>query len=136
MRRAVYEPMAGKSVRNRTDPERTESSQRALAAAMLQRSPWFGGCQPATHEALLNARRDSGFARLCHADLHLGNILLENGRPVLFDCIEFNDILSDIDVQYDLAFLLMDLDFRRRRDAAVRVLSAYVDEGRRHAQHR
>ena len=84
------------------------------------------------HEALLNARRDSGFARLCHADLHLGNILLENGRPVLFDCIEFNDILSDIDVQYDLAFLLMDLDFRRRRDAAVRVLSAYVDEGRRH----
>ena len=54
MRRAVYEPMAGKSVRNRTDPERTESSQRALAAAMLQRSPWFGGCRPATHEALLN----------------------------------------------------------------------------------
>lgn len=82
-------------------------------------------------EALLNARRDAGFARQCHADLHLGNILLENGRPVLFDCIEFNDVLSDIDVQYDLAFLLMDLDFRRRRDAAVRVLSAYVDEGLR-----
>lgn len=83
-------------------------------------------------EALLDARRDAGFARQCHADLHLGNILLEDGRPVLFDCIEFNDILSDIDVQYDLAFLLMDLDFRRRRDAAVRVLSAYVDEGLRH----
>ena len=83
-------------------------------------------------QPLLDARRDAGFARLCHADLHLGNILLEDGRPVLFDCIEFNDILSDIDVQYDLAFLLMDLDFRRRRDAAVRVLSAYVDEGRRH----
>lgn len=82
-------------------------------------------------EALLDARRDAGFARQCHADLHLGNILLENGRPVLFDCIEFNDVLSDIDVQYDLAFLLMDLDFRRRRDAAVRVLSAYADEGLR-----
>ena len=82
-------------------------------------------------EALLDARRDAGFARQCHADLHLGNILLEDGKPVLFDCIEFNDILSDIDIQYDLAFLLMDLDFRRRRDAAVRVLSAYIDEGLR-----
>ncbi|WP_374578339.1 AAA family ATPase [Phenylobacterium sp.] len=83
-------------------------------------------------EPLLDARRETGFARQCHADLHLGNILLEDGRPVLFDCIEFNDILSDIDIQYDLAFLLMDLDFRRRRDAAVRALSAYLDEGLRH----
>ena len=82
-------------------------------------------------EPLLDARRDAGFARHCHADLHLGNILLENGKPVLFDCIEFNDVLSDIDVQYDLAFLLMDLDFRRRRDAAVRVLSAYLDQAAR-----
>ena len=82
-------------------------------------------------EPLLDARREAGFARHCHADLHLGNILLENGKPVLFDCIEFNDVLSDIDVQYDLAFLLMDLDFRRRRDAAVRVLSAYLDQAAR-----
>ena len=79
----------------------------------------------------MDARQAAGFARHCHADLHLGNILLENGRPILFDCIEFNDVLSDIDVQYDLAFLLMDLDFRRRRDAAVRVLSAYLDQAAR-----
>ena len=82
-------------------------------------------------EALLDARRVAGFARHCHADLHLGNILLEGGRPILFDCIEFNDLLSDIDVQYDLAFLIMDLDFRRRRDAAVRALSAYLDQAAR-----
>ncbi|MFN3511497.1 MAG: AAA family ATPase [Phenylobacterium sp.] len=82
-------------------------------------------------ETLLDARRAAGFARHCHADLHLGNILLEDGRPVLFDCIEFNDVLSEIDIQYDIAFLLMDLDFRRRRDAGVRVLSAYLDEALR-----
>jgi len=76
-------------------------------------------------------RSAAGFARRCHGDLHLGNILLENGKPVLFDCIEFNDLLSDIDVQYDLAFLLMDLDFRGRRDAAVRALSGYMDEAAR-----
>jgi aminoglycoside phosphotransferase family enzyme/predicted kinase len=80
---------------------------------------------------LLAARRDGGWVRRCHGDLHLGNILLEGGRPILFDCIEFNDTLSEIDVLYDVAFLLMDLDFRRRRDAAVRVLSAWLDEGAR-----
>ncbi|HEX3364759.1 AAA family ATPase [Phenylobacterium sp.] len=85
----------------------------------------------ARQKLLLEARRDAGFARRCHGDLHLANILVENGKPVLFDCIEFNDLLSDLDVQYDLAFLLMDLDFRGRRDAAVRVLSAYLDEAAR-----
>ena len=80
---------------------------------------------------LLEARAQAGFSRRCHGDLHLGNILLEQGRPVLFDCIEFNDALSDIDVLYDLAFLLMDLDFRGRGAAAVRVLSGYLDEAAR-----
>jgi aminoglycoside phosphotransferase family enzyme/predicted kinase len=80
---------------------------------------------------LLDARAGQGFARHCHGDLHLGNILVEDGKPILFDCIEFNDSLSDIDIQYDLAFLLMDLDFRRRRDAAGRVLNAYLDEAAR-----
>jgi len=80
---------------------------------------------------LLAHRSATGFARRCHGDLHLGNILLENGEPVLFDCIEFSDLLSDLDVQYDLAFLIMDLAFRGRRDAAVRALSAYLDEAAR-----
>ncbi|HYE44458.1 MAG TPA: AAA family ATPase [Caulobacter sp.] len=82
-------------------------------------------------EGLLADRREDGWVRRCHGDLHLGNILLEDGRPILFDCIEFNDTLSEIDLLYDVAFLLMDLDFRRRRDAAVRVLSAWLDEGAR-----
>lgn len=80
---------------------------------------------------LMKRRGELGFTRRCHGDLHLGNILLEGGRPVLFDCIEFNDNLSEIDVLYDLAFLLMDLEFRRRTDAANRVLNAYLDEAAR-----
>ena len=80
---------------------------------------------------LLARRAATGYARRCHGDLHLGNILLRDESPVLFDCIEFNDVLSDLDVLYDLAFLLMDLDFRGRRDAAVRALSAYLDEAGR-----
>lgn len=80
---------------------------------------------------LLEARKGAGFGRRCHSDLHLGNILLEAGRPVLFDCIEFNDTLSDIDVQYDIAFLLMDLAFRGRAEAGARTLAAWLDESAR-----
>jgi aminoglycoside phosphotransferase family enzyme/predicted kinase len=83
------------------------------------------------NSALLEARRAAGFARRCHGDLHLGNILLENGEPKLFDCIEFNDTLSNIDTLYDLAFLIMDLDFRGRRESANRALNGYLDEAAR-----
>ena len=57
----------------------------------------------------LERRRKSGFVRQCHGDLHLRNIVLLDGRPTLFDAVEFNDEISCTDVLYDLAFLLMDL---------------------------
>ncbi|MGE4219364.1 MAG: AAA family ATPase [Alphaproteobacteria bacterium] len=75
---------------------------------------------------LLDARRAAGFVRRCHGDLHLRNICLIDGRPALFDAIEFNDDLSCIDVLYDLAFLLMDLIHRGRRDLANMVLNRYL----------
>jgi len=77
---------------------------------------------------LLDRRLANDFVRCCHGDLHLGNILLENGEAVLFDCIEFSDAMREIDVLYDLAFLLMDLDFRGLRPMANRVLNAWLDE--------
>jgi aminoglycoside phosphotransferase family enzyme/predicted kinase len=80
---------------------------------------------------LLESRAADGLARRCHGDLHLGNILIEDDTPKLFDCIEFNDTLSDIDTLYDLAFLIMDLDFRGRHEAANRALNGYLDEAAR-----
>ena len=53
--------------------------------------------------------------RRCHGDLHLANIVLWQGRPVLFDAIEFDEAMATIDTLYDLAFLLMDLDCRGQR---------------------
>lgn len=64
--------------------------------------------------------------RRCHSDLHLRNVYLYDGRPTLFDAIEFNDKISCIDVFYDLAFLLMDLDQRHLRPAANLVLNRYL----------
>ncbi|HEX4915866.1 MAG TPA: AAA family ATPase, partial [Vicinamibacterales bacterium] len=49
------------------------------------------------------------FVRQCHGDLHLRNIVLLDGKPTLFDAIEFNDDIACCDILYDLAFLLMDL---------------------------
>jgi aminoglycoside phosphotransferase family enzyme/predicted kinase len=67
------------------------------------------GRQLNRHGALLDRRRESGYVRRCHGDLHLRNIVLLEDRPTLFDGVEFHDEISCIDVEYDLAFLLMDL---------------------------
>ena len=77
--------------------------------------------------ALLDARRAGGRVRHCHGDLHLRNIFRMDGKPTLFDAIEFNPVLSDIDVLYDLAFLLMDLDHRGPRRLASIALNRYLD---------
>jgi hypothetical protein len=78
--------------------------------------------------ALLDARQRSGFVRQCHGDLHLRNIVLLDGRPTLFDGVEFNDEISCIDVFYDLAFLLMDLWRRQLPRHANVVLNRYLSE--------
>tara|TARA_R110002073_G_scaffold5843_16_gene35678 strand:+ start:400 stop:1968 length:1569 start_codon:yes stop_codon:yes gene_type:complete len=77
--------------------------------------------------ALLDARRGGGRVRHCHGDLHLGNICLFDDTPTLFDAIEFNDAFARIDVLYDLAFLLMDLDLRGHKRLASFVLNRYLD---------
>lgn len=79
---------------------------------------------------LLDRRRDEGFVRRCHGDLHLNNICLIGGEPVLFDAIEFNDRFTCIDVLYDLAFLLMDLDRCNQREQANRLLNRYLEKTR------
>lgn len=80
------------------------------------------------HAALLDARRDAGCVRRCHGDLHLRNMALYDGRPILFDAIEFNDDFAIIDTLYDLSFLLMDLDDRGHRRLANIVLNAYGEK--------
>ena len=85
------------------DPKRIAKS----ATKSLQRLAAVG--------ALLDRRRAAGKVRRCHGDLHLRNVCLFEGKPTLFDCLEFSDELASVDVLYDLAFLLMDLEHRRLR---------------------
>jgi len=80
---------------------------------------------------LLVARGRAGLVRRCHGDLHLGNIALLAGEPVLFDAIEFDPKIATGDVLYDLAFLLMDLIERGLTPAANIVLNRYLSETQR-----
>src|ERR1700728_559006 len=80
---------------------------------------------------LLRARGRRGLIRRIHGDLHLGNIALIGGKPVLFDAIEFSAIIASGDLFYDLAFLLMDLLERNLRAPANVVLNRYLAETRR-----
>ena len=82
---------------------------------------------------LMEQRRAAGRVRHCHGDLHLGNLVLLDGRPVAFDCIEFDDDLACIDVLYDLAFLVMDLLQRDHAAEANRLLNGWLERTADHA---
>ena len=75
---------------------------------------------------ILQKRRMEGRVRRCHGDLHLNNICLIGGQPVLFDAIEFSESFACIDVLYDLAFLLMNLDRHSLRGYANVLLNRYL----------
>ena len=80
---------------------------------------------------LLTARGAAGLIRRGHGDLHLGNIAVLDGEPVAFDALEFDPIIAEGDVLYDLAFLLMDLVERGLDRAANGVLNGYFSATRR-----
>src|SRR5262249_58333825 len=74
----------------------------------------------------LRERGRQGFIRRIHGDLHLGNIVLIDRRPFLFDAIEFSDIIGSGDVFCDLAFLLVVLLRRRLATTANILLKRYL----------
>ena len=73
---------------------------------------------------VFDARLAAGRVRECHGDLHLGNLIVLDGEPRLFDAIEFSAALRWTDVVADVAFLVMDLQARGRMDLASRFLDA------------
>ena len=101
----------------------------ALPAADVARLLDHSRAALASVAPLLDARARAGALRHGHGDLHLANICLWQGRPVLFDCLEFSEELATTDVLYDLAFLLMDLWMRGYRAQANLVFNRYCDSG-------
>ncbi|MFQ6023914.1 MAG: AAA family ATPase [Acidiferrobacterales bacterium] len=75
----------------------------------------------------LSIRKQNGFIRECHGDMHLRNMALLDDELLIFDCIEFSEDLRWIDVVSEAAFLMMDLDDRGHPELARRFLNAYVE---------
>src|SRR6202166_4823546 len=75
---------------------------------------------------VLKQRGRQGYVRRCHGDLHLGNIVLIDRKPVLFDAIEFDPTIASIDVLYDLSFPIMDFIRYDRHAAANTLLNGYL----------
>ncbi len=74
--------------------------------------------------------------RECHGDLHLRNICLWQGLKssdpetptiLLFDCIEFNEDFRFVDVMFDVAYAIMDLEAQQRQDLSNAYLNTYVE---------
>ncbi|MGQ9678043.1 MAG: bifunctional aminoglycoside phosphotransferase/ATP-binding protein [bacterium] len=74
---------------------------------------------------LFRSRREGGFVRRCHGDLHSKNIFLTD-RVYIFDCIEFNPRFSCCDVASEVAFMAMDLDYYGCHDLANFFLERYL----------
>lgn len=73
----------------------------------------------------LQFRKDHGFIRDCHGDLHLENIIYYKNRPILFDRLEFNEDLRWTDVIADLAFIVMDLTEKKQLGFANQLVNTY-----------
>jgi aminoglycoside phosphotransferase family enzyme/predicted kinase len=80
-------------------------------------------------EPLLETRREQGWVRECHGDLHARNVVRHEGRLVAFDCMEFEPAFRWIDVAEEIAFLLMDLHAQRAPLHAHAFLSGFLAQG-------
>jgi uncharacterized protein len=115
MRRIALELIDGYALQHELfeSPEREQFSTLINAAVVEQTD-------------LLRMRSHDGFVRRCHGDLHLGNIVVIDGQPLLFDALEFDEGFATTDILYDIAFLIMDLWQRDLRHEANYLLNRYL----------
>ena len=79
-------------------------------------------------QAIFESRCLNHKIRECHGDLHLRNICYWHNKIQLFDRIEFNEPFRFVDVMYDIAFTVMDLEAKGRQDFANIFLNTYLEK--------
>ncbi|WP_414574834.1 AAA family ATPase [Anabaena sp. CCY 9402-a] len=82
----------------------------------------------AERQELFQRRIQNDYIRECHGDLHLRNICLWQDKILLFDCIEFNEPFRFVDVMFDIAYAVMDLEAQQRPDLSNAYLNTYVEQ--------
>ncbi len=86
----------------------------------------------ARRAANFSARKAAGCIREGHGDLHLGNLVLIDGRVTPFDCIEFNEDFRWNDPVSEVAFVWIDLLDHDQPGLAAWFLNAWLEHGGDH----
>lgn len=85
-----------------------------------------------SHSELIEQRTEQGFVRDCHGDLRAEHVIVEDEGVAVFDPVEFDPSLREIDVAADLAFLIMDLMDAGADDLAETLVREYEAAGGDH----
>jgi uncharacterized protein len=80
------------------------------------------------HRTELQKRSKLGLIRDGHGDLRLEHVVME-GVVQIFDCVEFNASLREIDTAQDLGYMVMDLTSRGYEALARELVAAYRRSG-------
>ncbi len=101
-----------------------------LDGARLDAAAHFTRAFLGARRGRLEARAEAGLIRDCHGDLRAEHVIVpERGLPYMFDCIEFDPALREIDVAADLAFLVMDLARLGEEELSLALVEAYRGAG-------
>ena len=79
-------------------------------------------------QELFKQRQAADKIKECHGDLHLKNICLWQDKIQLFDRIEFNESFRFVDVMYDVAFTVMDVEARGSKNLGNAFLNTYLEQ--------
>jgi aminoglycoside phosphotransferase family enzyme/predicted kinase len=117
---AEFHLAAPQAPEGRFDPEAVAATVSENFSTLLPYAPLFGEREfRAAHlfavaflhsqRGLLEERVSRGLVRDCHGDLRAEHVILEPGLVQVFDPVEFDPALRQIDVCAELAFLVMDI---------------------------
>ncbi len=96
-----------------------------IEAETLRTLQEFGARFFARYRELLIQRAEQGWVREVHGDLHCEHVCFAPEAIQIFDCIEFSAALRCCDLASEIAFLLMDLEFRGGKSLIEPFLTRY-----------
>jgi predicted kinase len=103
-----------------------EAGRGILGAERLDAADTFTRCFLAARRGELEARARAGLVRDCHGDLRAEHVIVPSRDDLyVYDCVEFNPALRQIDVAADIAFLVMDLARLGAEDSARKLIEDY-----------
>jgi aminoglycoside phosphotransferase family enzyme/predicted kinase len=101
-----------------------------LGPERLDAADTFTRCFLAARRSELEARARAGLVRDCHGDLRAEHVIVPTrGNLYVYDCVEFNPALRQIDVAADIAFLVMDLARLGAESSARKLVEEYRRAG-------